>query len=522
MAVTQNTYTGNGSTVLFSFTFPYLETTDIKVSVNGTNTTAYTLANATTIQFNTAPANGAAIRIYRQTNDSSLTAQFYPGSAIRSQDLNDNFTQNLYVTQESTNNAATATTNASTALSNSNTAIATANGAVTTANAATTTANNAVTTANNAVTTANNAVATANTASTNSTNAVNTANTALTTANNANTTAQTANTNSQNAVSLANSALNTIAGSTIVTAIADVASIPGSPANGDAIQVQDSTGIGSFTPLSGLPVGFVGSAQLNVRLTYDGPNATWDYQGYGVNDPDIRYVVQGKLGSAVLPAYYFDQDTGIYSPGSNEIGISTGGNARLTIDSSGNVAIPGGLTRGGHNVVTVGDTGTVTSTMIANGTIVDADVNASAAIAGTKVSPNFGSQNVTTTGTVTGASLIPSSSTVPTNGVYLPSAGSVAISTGGYGRLFVDASGNVEIAGTGKRIRGDFSNATHANRLCIQTSTTDGNTAPFIIPNGTGTGSQIVVSNSSDLANTSWLSLGCFGGAINEARLNTP
>ncbi|NBX51795.1 hypothetical protein EBT25_18110, partial [bacterium] len=100
MAVTQNTYTGDGTTVLFSFTFPYLETTDIKVSLNGTLTTAYTLANATTIQFNTAPANGAAIRIYRVTDDAALAAQFYPGSAIRSQDLNDNFTQNLYVTQE--------------------------------------------------------------------------------------------------------------------------------------------------------------------------------------------------------------------------------------------------------------------------------------------------------------------------------------------------------------------------------------------------------------------------------------
>jgi hypothetical protein len=68
--------------------------------LNGTLTTAYTLANATTIQFNTAPANGAAIRIYRSTANDNLAATFYPGSAIRSQDLNDNFTQNLYVNQE--------------------------------------------------------------------------------------------------------------------------------------------------------------------------------------------------------------------------------------------------------------------------------------------------------------------------------------------------------------------------------------------------------------------------------------
>ena len=125
-------------------------------------------------------------------------------------------------------------------------------------------------------------------------------------------------------------------------------------------------------------------------------------------------------------------------------------------------------------VVTTGDTSTVTSTMILDGTIVDADVNAnaaialsklatgalptaitvasanivdgailnadinaSAAIAGTKISPDFGSQNRTSTGTSTAASFIPTSSTVPTNGVYLPAANSVALATNGTGRLFI-------------------------------------------------------------------------------------
>jgi hypothetical protein len=41
---------------------------------------------------------------------------------------------------------------------------------------------------------------------------------------------------------------------------------------------------------------------------------------------------------------------------------------------------------------------TVASDNLVDGTIVNADINASAAIAGTKVAPNFGSQNVTTTG----------------------------------------------------------------------------------------------------------------------------
>ena len=42
---------------------------------------------------------------------------------------------------------------------------------------------------------------------------------------------------------------------------------------------------------------------------------------------------------------------------------------------------------------------TVTSTNIEDGTVVNADINNSAAIAGTKITPDFGSQNVVTTGT---------------------------------------------------------------------------------------------------------------------------
>jgi hypothetical protein len=103
MAVTENTFTGNGSTTTYAFTFQYLKTTDIKASIGGVATTAFTLPTATTLQFNTAPANSSSIRIYRDTDTDSPAATFYAGSAIKSQDLNDNFLQNLYTTQESKN-----------------------------------------------------------------------------------------------------------------------------------------------------------------------------------------------------------------------------------------------------------------------------------------------------------------------------------------------------------------------------------------------------------------------------------
>jgi hypothetical protein len=97
--------------------------------------------------------------------------------------------------------------------------------------------------------------------------------------------------------------------------------------------------------------------------------------------------------------------------------------------------------------------GTVTSTMIANDTIVNADVNASAAIAGTKISPDFGSQTIATTGVFShalGAAATPSITFTGdlNTGLYSPGADQVAISTNGTGRLFVDASGNVGVGAT--------------------------------------------------------------------------
>ena len=103
MATTNNTYTGNGSNKLFTITFPYLETTDIDVYLNGTLqtvTTQYSFANATTIEFVTAPGNGVQVLIQRDTYNETSNATFFAGSSIRAADLNDNFDQALYIRQE--------------------------------------------------------------------------------------------------------------------------------------------------------------------------------------------------------------------------------------------------------------------------------------------------------------------------------------------------------------------------------------------------------------------------------------
>lgn len=264
MATTQNTYTGDGSTTNYSFTFEYLKQSDVKVTLDTVATTAFTFANATTLSFTTAPANGVAIRIFRDTAIDILSATFFPGSAIKAEDLNQNFTQSLYVTQESDADAASATTAANTAKTTADTALADSATAISTANAATTTANTANTNASAAVVTANAAVTTANTADTNATAAVNTANAASA------------------AVSQA----------VLFTLIANVAAIPGSPSNNDYIEIGDSTGVESFSPLSGVPSGFVGASGLSVRLRYDSSAASWVWMSYFANDSEDRYLTK--------------------------------------------------------------------------------------------------------------------------------------------------------------------------------------------------------------------------------------
>ena len=120
---TFNTHVGDGSTVLFSFTFPYINESDVKVSLDDVDTTAYTFNNATTIQFTTAPATSVAIRIYRSTNNTDVKSAFFAGSSIKAKDLNDNFTQSLYVVQEAIGSAGDASTNAANAVTTANTAL---------------------------------------------------------------------------------------------------------------------------------------------------------------------------------------------------------------------------------------------------------------------------------------------------------------------------------------------------------------------------------------------------------------
>ena len=340
---TFNTHVGDGSTVLFSFTFPYINESDVKVSLDDVDTTAYTFNNATTIQFTTAPATSVAIRIYRSTNNTDVKSAFFAGSSIKAKDLNDNFTQSLYVVQEAIGSAGDASTNAANAVTTANTALTNSSAAVTTANSTIATANTANTNSAAAVVTANasnatsataasdaaSAVATAGTALTNSAASVVTANaadanattalnnsresdgsggfttaiakatTALSTATTSSTdssaavvTANAASSSAATALSTANAASAAVSSAVLFTLIANVAAIPGSPSNNDYVEMGNSTGVESFSPLSGVPSGFVGASGLTVRLRYDTSATSWVWMSYYANDSEDRYLTK--------------------------------------------------------------------------------------------------------------------------------------------------------------------------------------------------------------------------------------
>jgi hypothetical protein len=93
-----------------------------------------------------------------------------------------------------------------------------------------------------------------------------------------------------------------------------------------------------------------------------------------------------------------------------------------------------------------------------------------------------------TTDALSAGGFIPTSSTVPANGVYLPAANSVGVATNGTGRLFVDANGfvgigAVNIGSTGAQLSTTTTNSTA--RLIVESTNAAGYTG-LRVANGTG------------------------------------
>ena len=95
----QVTYTGNGSTTSYAIPFSYIDSSHVKAYINGTITSAFTVSTSTLV-FTSAPANGATIRIERQTPLDARLVDFADGSVLTEADLDRSANQNFFIAQE--------------------------------------------------------------------------------------------------------------------------------------------------------------------------------------------------------------------------------------------------------------------------------------------------------------------------------------------------------------------------------------------------------------------------------------
>ena len=216
----------------------------------------------------------------------------------------------------------------------------------------------------------------------------------------------------------------------------------------------------------------------NIKITdlsgYTDPESTDVLPIVDVTNDETKKVSIADLmenagsGTEAAPGIAFDGDpnTGIYRPGADQLAISTGGTQRLLISDTGAVTIPGDLTVQGTTTtidtetlvvkdknIEMGSVATPTDTTADGGGITlkgatDKTINWVNATDAWTSSERFDFP----AGTQGAPSIILNGDV--NSGIYQPGADQVAISTGGTGRLFIDASGNVQLETGALRLRG--------------------------------------------------------------------
>jgi len=147
-------------------------------------------------------------------------------------------------------------------------------------------------------------------------------------------------------------------------------------------------------------------------------------------DGSNNLAISGTFSSTkLIPTGGTATGNGMYLPAANAVAISTNGTERLRIDSSGVASFA-------SNPILNG--GTANGLVYLDGSKV--------ATSGSAVT--FDGTNLATTGTASATKLIPTGGTATGNGMYLPAANTLALSTNGVERVRVDSSGNLGVGTT--------------------------------------------------------------------------
>jgi hypothetical protein len=285
---------------------------------------------ATSVVLKTGIASGTAIVLRRITPQAGSYAEFGQGTLLTAEQLNDATTFTLYLTQESDDEVTASVADSSVALAQSNEAL--------------TKANQAIAESGPALDQSTTALSNSTTALSNSSTALSQSTTALSTANTANANASAAVVTANSADTKADAAIAAVANSVNYTAIANVAGIPATPANNTYIEIADSTGLQSFTPLAGMPAGFIGDPGLSVRLRYTSSPATWNWINYYASGPDGRYLKQiggtltGPLVLAGPPTAPLNPATKAYTDAADATLTTAASNAQSTANTANTTA----------------------------------------------------------------------------------------------------------------------------------------------------------------------------------------
>jgi hypothetical protein len=103
MSYAINTYTGDGSTLNYSVTFPYIEQAHVVVTLDGvtkTLNTDYSFTNSSTITFTTAPSASVVIKFTRSSSRTTRLVDYQDGSTLTEATLDQDGNQSFYMAQE--------------------------------------------------------------------------------------------------------------------------------------------------------------------------------------------------------------------------------------------------------------------------------------------------------------------------------------------------------------------------------------------------------------------------------------
>ncbi|WP_304037343.1 phage tail fiber domain-containing protein, partial [Desulfovibrio piger] len=102
MAYSYVTYTGDGSTQIYTVPFPFIKQEDIHVFLDAEEVPAERIEwlSESSIKFDMPPEQGAVIRIRRDTDKEEAVVDFHDGSVLSEEDLDQNTRQLLFIAQE--------------------------------------------------------------------------------------------------------------------------------------------------------------------------------------------------------------------------------------------------------------------------------------------------------------------------------------------------------------------------------------------------------------------------------------